>query len=92
MKCFKIILLFIFFVVTGCSVYGYNDSLEIVSTEKTKSLNVENKTDDVLIANVTIYNNNYSSFLGIKYKKHNTYGSGFIYNSDESYYYVLTKK
>lgn len=90
MKYLKIALLFIFFVVTGCSVYNYDNSVETVSTENVKTLNIKNENEDVLKANVTIYNNNYSSLFGVKYKGHNTYGSGFIYDSDKNYYYVLT--
>lgn len=92
MKYFKkIILLFIFFVVSGCSIYNSSDyNTETVSTVNMGYLNNNGEDDDILKANVIIYNNNYSSFLGIKYKKNNTYGSGFIYNEDEKYYYVLT--
>lgn len=90
MKYLKIILLFIFFAVTGCSVYDSSNSTEIVSTDNIRSLSNSSENEEVLKANVIIYNNNYNSFLGIKYKEHNTYGSGFIYNSDDDYYYVLT--
>lgn len=92
MKYFKLIItLVIFFVVSGCTCYGASEhNAEMVSTENRGYLNYSNEYEDILMANVIIYNNNYSSFLGLKYKKHNTYGSGFIYNSDDSYYYVLT--
>lgn len=83
-------MLFIFFVVSGCSVYNSSYNTEMVSNVNEKRMINSTESDDVLKANVIIYNNNYNSFFGIKYKKHNTYGSGFIYNSDENYYYVLT--
>lgn len=62
----------------------------MLSSENTKVMNLSKENEEILKANVTIYNNNYNSFFGVKYKKHNTYGSGFIYNSDENYYYILT--
>jgi len=83
-------MLFIFFMVCGCSVYNSSYSTEVVSNKNTRSLINSNESEEILKANVIIYNNNYSSFLGIKYKEHNTYGSGFIYDSDDNYYYVLT--
>jgi len=91
-KLIKIMLLFIFFVVSGCAVNSNAYSTETVSTEDRGyyTRNVSDEDEDILKSNIMIHNNNYSSFLGIKYKKHNTYGSGFVYDSDENYYYVLT--
>ena len=57
---------------------GYNYS---VSSEE---------NEELLKANVVVYNHNYNSFLGIKLKKHNTYGSGFVFKEDSNNYYVLT--
>lgn len=91
MKLMKIMLLFIFFIVSGCTSNNVY-STETVSTEDKGyyTRNVNNQSEDILKSNIMIHNNNYSSFLGVKYKKNNTYGSGFVYDSDENYYYVLT--
>lgn len=94
MKSIKIILLlFVFLCVGGCSNSSKNDlNTEMVSSVGDKysftALDLEN--EELLKANVIVYNKNYSSFLGVKYKQYNSYGSGFIYEEDENYYYLLT--
>lgn len=94
MKYFKIIvLLFIFLFVGGCNKVSNKDyNIETVSSLGSKhnfySIDVEN--EELLKANVVVYNRNYSSFLGFKYKEYNTYGSGFIYKEDNNHYYLLT--
>ena len=94
MKYLKIMfLLFVFLCVGGCNESSKNEhSTEMVSSRGDKhnfsSLDLEN--EEILKANVVVYNKNYSSFLGIKYKEYNSYGSGFIYKEDENYYYLLT--
>ena len=55
-----------------------------------KPFNISEENEDVVKANVMIFNNNYSEFLGLKYREDNSYGSGVIYKSDENYYYALT--
>ena len=63
---------------------------KMVSSPIVETYSSYKDNQDVLKANVMIFNKNYSSFLGFKYKENNTYGSGVIYNSDDEYYYVLT--
>ena len=94
MKYFKIIvLLFFFLFVNGCSNVKDNEYVtEVVSSvDVGYSYNSEvRENEDLLISNVVVYNRNYSKFLGIKYKEYNTYGSGFVYDEDEDFYYILT--
>ena len=84
-----IVILFAFLFVCACS---NNDNIYNLKTVSSSEFNyrVSSDEEDVLKANVMIFNENYSSFLGLNYKENNSYGSGVIYNSDDSYYYVLT--
>ncbi len=88
---YKILFLCALLLISGCSARNDNNA-QTVSSENTNyyskvsgSLN-----DEIVKSNVMFYNRNYSTFLGIKYKEYNTYGSGFIYDEDVNYYYVLT--
>ena len=91
---FKVfIVLFAFFFVFSSINEDDNYSITTVSSNLSgeydmSALNMEDK--EVLKANVMIFNDQYSSFLGITYKENNTYGSGVIYKSDDKFYYALT--
>lgn len=89
---YKIFVLCALFLIGGCSIKNNQYDTQIVSSDNTNyysRISASNR-DEVVKANVMFYNINYSTFLGVKYKEYNTYGSGFIYNEDEDYYYVLT--
>lgn len=89
-KYFKmIVILFAFLFVCACS---NNDNVYNFKTVSSNDFNytVSKENEDILKANVMIFNKNYNSLLGLKYKEDNSYGSGVIYNSDNNYYYVLT--
>lgn len=94
MKYYRIIvLLFFFLFINGCSSTKNNDYVveTVSSIDKNFDYNsAYESNNDVLMSNVIVYNKNYSKFLGIKYEQHNTYGSGFIYEEDENFYYILT--
>lgn len=84
------ILLFAFLFVCACSNEEKIYNAKIVSSVSDVQYVVSDEAEEVLEANVMIFNNCYSSLLGFKYKENNSYGSGVIYKSDENYYYVLT--
>lgn len=94
MKYFKIMfLLFVFLCVGGCNESSKNEhTTEMVSSrgDKHDFTSLDKENEEILKANVVVYNKNYSSFLGLKYKEYNTYGSGFVYKEDENHYYLLT--
>ena len=89
-----LILLTLFFVCSCDRVKGNYNNTKMVSSEVETKFYKNNDgslgNNDVLKANVMIYNTNYSSFLGVKYKESSTYGSGVIFKTDDNYYYVLT--
>lgn len=90
-RCFKfMIVLLALFLVSGCNNNESIYNAKMVSSYGTSSYVISKENDDILKANVMIFNNRYSSFLGIKYKENNSYGSGVIYKKDQNYYYVLT--
>jgi S1-C subfamily serine protease len=90
-KYFKVvIILFTFLFVCACNRNENDYNTKIVSSATSPSYSRSNENENVLRANVMIFNNNYSSFLGLKYEENNSYGSGVIYKSDSKYYYVLT--
>lgn len=88
---YKILFLCALLLISGCSSRN-NNTTKVVSSESTTSYSKVSGSvnNEIVKANVMFYNNNYSTFLGIKYKEYNTYGSGFIYDEDINYYYVLT--
>ena len=89
-RCFKVLMiLFSFLCVSACSNNETAYNTRIVSSE-VKPFNVSGANEEIIKANVMIFNNNYSEFLGVKYREDNSYGSGVIYKSDEQYYYALT--
>lgn len=89
-KSFKVLMiLFAFICVSACSNKESIYNTKMVSSD-VKPFNVSKENEDVIKANVMIFNNNYSEFLGLKYKEDNSYGSGVIYKSDDNYYYALT--
>lgn len=92
MKISKILSFLLFlFLVAGCCVDSSSYTEEIVSDVRENDLVFTNRGDEnILLGNVLIYNNNYSSVLGLTYRKNNTYGSGFIFYEDSNYYYILT--
>jgi len=83
-------LLFAFLFVSACSNNQSIYETKMVSSTGNNLYRVSNGEEDVLKANVMIFNNNFSSLLGLKYKENNSYGSGVIYKSDKNFYYVLT--
>lgn len=89
---YKICVLCALLFVGGCSVKNNEYTPQTVSSDHTNyySRISGNYNRDIVSANVMFYNINYSTFLGVKYKEYNTYGSGFVYNEDDDYYYVLT--
>lgn len=87
-KMFMILLAFLF--VSACSKSESVYNTKMVSSSNGEILAISEVNEDVIKANIMIFNNKYSSFLGLKYKKSNTYGSGVIYKSDDNYYYALT--
>ncbi len=90
MKFFKlVIVLFIFLLVGGCVSEVYDDKVEMVSTDDYINY-YSSDNSEILNGNVFVHSYNYSKFLGVKYKEHSNYGSGFIYDSDDKYYYLLT--
>ena len=93
MKYFKIMILLFIFLFVGCSSVnsdGYNTQVVSSNSKGYNYASTSNKDEEILMSNIMVYNRNYSKFLGIKYKEHNTYGSGFIFKEDENHYYVLT--
>lgn len=93
-KYFKVIMiLFAFFCVSACSNEGNVYNTRMVSSSMT---NINGRSsysildENVLKANIMVFNNNYSSFLGLKYKEDNSYGSGVIFKEDSKFYYALT--
>lgn len=90
-KYFKVIIvLFAFFFTSACSSNESIYNTKMVSSISSDSYIVNETNEEVLKANIIVFNNNYSSLLGLKYKENNTYGSGVIFKSDENYYYALT--
>lgn len=89
-RCFKVLMiLFSFLCVSACSNNDTAYNARMVSSE-VKPFNVSGANEEIVKANVMIFNKNYSEFLGLKYKEDNSYGSGVIYKSDDNYYYALT--
>ncbi len=90
-RCFRFVIIFLaFFLVSACNNSESMYNAKMVSSYSSNLYISSEKNDEVLKANVMIFNNCYSTFLGIKYKENNSYGSGVIYRKDENYYYVLT--
>lgn len=88
-----IVVLCAFFFIGTCIEDGSSYSTVTVSSSLSgeydmSALNSNDK--EVLKANIMVFNDQYSSFLGITYKENNSYGSGVIYKSDAKFYYALT--
>lgn len=63
---------------------------KMTSSNDNAKYSASSEYNDIMLANVRVINEEYNSFMGLKYSEHNTYGSGVIFEEDEMYYYALT--